>query len=129
MRNNSSPKSNNLFKAIILGNFFGIIIMIALLLLFSYLLSKSLSIPHNIVTPVVLFVTATGSLIGGYVTGRIVKIKNIIPGIICGISMFLIILIAGFIAVRESLTFVTLIRFLVIIFFTTIGNIIGLVKS
>ncbi len=120
---------NKMIKALFAGTLSGVILCAILLALSAFLFTKSGSVPHTVVEPLVLILAGIGAFVGGYVSGRISSESGVLYGLVCGFLIFIVFFVCGLIAVRESVTMVTLIRCLLMLLAGSIGGIIGVNKK
>lgn len=127
MKNKNTQKSP--LKFIVLGVTSGIAVCAALMLLSSFLIVKSGTVPQDYLYPITIFITALGSFIGGFVTGKSSGKNGLLIGGMSGLILFFITLIASFIVVRDSITFSTFTKMIIVVISGCLGGITGVNKN
>ena len=115
-------------KPLIIGIFCGATSGTALLFLIAFLITKSGIIPHNFTQTLMIVLAGIAAFVGGYVSGKVSREKGMFYGMICGFVMFMLFFLGGFIVARNSVTMMTVIRFLTMVLSGSIGGIIGVNK-
>ena len=129
MRTGSMASSNRkIIRAIFAGTLSGVVLCGVLLAAAAFLFTKSSNIAHTVVEPLVLIFAGIGAFVGGYISSRISGEKGMMYGLTCGFLMFVLFFIGGLIAAGESITMVTLIRFLLMLLTGSVGGIVGVNK-
>lgn len=115
-------------KSTLWGILLGSITIIILLLLFSTVLLISGTLPHDILVWLDLSACGLGCYIAGYTASRITKHNGLLSGALCGICMFLILLLAGFIY-GGNLTYMILFKLMITLLMSVIGAVKGVNKK
>lgn len=125
----SDINSSLVLKSLTLGMICGCLISVISLVLFAFILAKSGSASASVIQILTIFSANIGSLVAGYISLRILKIKGLIYGSICGIIMFLCFAIIGFIILRAPFTIITLIKSITMLIMGAVGGILGVNKQ
>lgn len=118
---------NNLkpVKAVSIGTAASLAVIVIVLCVITGVMMMLPSIPTAALPYIVLVADAVGVLIGGYITAAIAGSKGLILGLICGICVFLILLIIGQLSGNTAIGTVTFIRLGVLALFGILGGIKG----
>lgn len=128
-KNNYSNNDNiRIIRSTATGAFCGISVCVLLLIIISFLITKSSNFPHMITQPLMIIIASLGSFSGGYISARISSEKGMMYGMLCGFLMFILLFLAGLISVRESITMTTAIRLFAMLLSGAVGGIIGVNK-
>ncbi len=122
----SENKLAPVIKALVWGVLVGAVVCMVLLLAFSFVFSRVPILPgDNILDPLVVIVCGLSALFGAYVTGRILRVKGMLYGIFCGLLLFAVVFIANLSAVHEPLSFLSLVKGLLMVLMGAVGGIWG----
>ena len=125
LKYSSGAKENNNLKRITKGTFLSIILTLILLAILSILLTYT-NLKENLMTPMVIGITAISTLIGSVVSTRKIKAKGLLNGGLVGILYILIIyLLSSIVCDDFSLSMSSFILIIAAIFTGMIGGIIG----
>ena len=126
MRTERSPSrtTNSPLKPIVISSLIGAIAM-SLVLAGISLLFTIRDIPHAAVEPLALLASGFGCIIAGFLCAKINGKNGLIMGSACGLLIFGIIILAGYIAVDGQLNFAVLIKAVIFILCGAIGGVLG----
>lgn len=128
--NNSINEINKkLFKGIFFGILTGSLIITILMMLSSIIILQTGSLPGDILSYVVLVFIGIGSLLGGYIAGRIYKKNGLIIGAVTGVISFLILFLSGISNISEGVGIMTILKLVVTIIPSMLGAILGVNKK
>ena len=116
-------------KASLFGTAVGALICAGFLLLFSFFFVAVKSVPQFMIQTIAIFCAVIGAFIAGYITTRIYRSKGLVYGAFAGFLLFFVITLIAFIISRDKFTFLTLIRFSVMVFSGAIGGVLGVNKK
>ncbi|MDP4119955.1 MAG: TIGR04086 family membrane protein [Bacillota bacterium] len=116
-------------KAVAIGVLSAAIICMLLISLITFVLVKSQNLPANIISLVVLIISCISTFFGGYITVRILKNKGLLFGMITGLFVFLIVLIAGLSSSTETISAITLTKAAIMVISGAIGGIFSINKK
>ncbi len=102
----------------------GIIIVIICLLSFSFLMTK-IDTPDVIVSFMSSFSLCIGSYFGGYISSKKRRQNGLAMGLLCGVSIYLIVFIAGVIFAKVSVSAGFITKLIMVISCGAIGGVIG----
>lgn len=122
---NSFDDKKRIIKAVILGVVTSTCIMSVLMCVTAVLLTTSAMLPYEYLAYIMIFIESVSVFFGGYIASRINKSKGLILGLINGVIIFTAITLSGLLSSNETVTYVTLIKFLAIVIFSTLGGIKG----
>ena len=120
-----SVNKGQVIKALGIGTAVSLGVILMMLCLISGVLMMLSGIPFDALPYIVLAADAVGIFAGGYITAAIVKSRGLIFGLLCGISVFLCMLIIGLCSGYFSPNAIVLIRFGVLAVFGILGGIKG----
>ncbi len=115
-------------KSTLWATILGSVSIILMLIIISAILLISGTLPHEYLVWLDIAACAIGSYVAGYTASRITKHNALLSGVLSGGAIFIILLIAGFIF-GNSLTYIILIKFAVILLSALIGAIKGVNKK
>lgn len=128
--NNSINEINKkMFKGIFFGILTGSLIITILMMLSSIIILQTGSLPGDILGYVVLVFIGIGSLLGGYIAGRIYKKNGLIIGAVTGVISFLILFLSGISNISEGVGIMTMLKLVVTIIPSMLGAILGVNKK
>lgn len=116
-------------KGVIAGTIIGIISTIFLTVITALIITIIGKLPEDALQYVSLGVLGIGSLIGGYIAARIYKSSGLIIGLLTGLFILIIVLVAGLNSISYGIELFTLVKLVIILLFSTIGSIIGVNKK
>lgn len=115
-------------KAVLFGILCAMLISIAILCVFSAVVLSSGLLPSELTNIITIAALAVGTFAGGFIAARITKSAGLIVGLITGFTVFMIITVIGLIKSTESMTHLTIVRFVSTLITGAIGGIIGVNK-
>ena len=127
--NNGKPIDTKLFKSIILGVLCNLVTVTILTILFSFALTITKKYPTDAINYISAAFLGIGSLVGGYIAGRINKKSGLAVGAISGFIVFVIILIIGLSQSVGTITIITLIKLIALVVFGGLGGVLGVNKN
>ena len=110
-------------RAMLIGTAVGVMISAVFLILFAFLFVAVKSVPQFMIPIAAMFCAVMGALVSGYISVRIYGSKGLIYGGLAGFLLFAIITLISFIISRDKFTYLTVIRFLIMVFSGSIGGI------
>lgn len=114
-----------LAKALIIGTLFGLLFSTALTALSTVVIKTSGLLPPMVTNYIMLGVLSVGTMFGGLVSSRITKSKGLIIGAFTGIFTFVLVTVIALTKGTDNITIMTLLRFLTLTIFGSIGGILG----
>lgn len=126
---NKENDFSNVLKAILFGVSIGATICAGFLFVFAFLFVILKSVPQFLVQAITMFCAAIGAFVSGYITIKIYGSKGIAYGALSGFLLFVLITLIAFIVTRDKFTYITLTRFLIMIFLGAVGGYLGLNKK
>lgn len=115
-------------KPVMIGVAVSIAVTLLLMCLICLIMTFSSVIPYQLLPYVLLIADAGGVFCGAYVCAALNKSKGLILGLVCGFILFIILFIAG-LSTGGTISLVTLLRFIVLMVFGTLGGIKGVNKK
>ena len=115
-------------KAVLFGILCAMLISVAILCVFSAVVLSSGLLPGELTNIITIASLAVGTFAGGFIAARITKSAVLIVGLVTGFTVFMIITVIGLIKSSESMTYLTIVRFLSTLITGAIGGIIGVNK-
>ena len=107
MRSGKSSVHENSFwnriRAVCWGSAAGAAVIMLLILLLTVLFVKMRRVPQAAAVPLTIAAASVGSLVSGYVAGRISQQKGILYGFSAALLLFALLFLCGVIIVRETL--------------------------
>ena len=126
---NMQVNENKYIKSISKGVLISLITTILLLLIFSIILTYT-NIQENVISPVIMIITAISILMGSSIGNMKIKKNGLINGaLVGGIYIILIYLISSILNWKFSLNIQSIIMIIVSIVFGILGGIIGVNKK
>ena len=116
--------SSSPFKPIVVSSLIGIL-CIALVLAGISLLFTIQDIPHAAVEPLALLASGLGCIMAGFLCAKLNVKNGLIMGCACGLFIFGVILIAGYMAVDGQFNLSTLFKGIIFILCGAIGGVLG----
>ena len=116
-------------KAILFGMVCGLLITVILMCLFSVVIITSGLLPTNITNYIIVALLSIGILFGSCIATKITKSAGLIIGLIVGLSIFMLITLIGLVQSNDTITTLTLIKFIASLISGALGGIIGLRKK
>lgn len=128
VKKNISGSVNKYFKQTLISVCFGFVATIICVLFFSIIVSR-VDVPTFVGDIFTIISVSVGGLIAGYFNGKAFRQNGIGVGLVCGIAMVIILFFIKAIFFNPVPSFLTIIKFLSIIFFSIIGGIMGVNKK
>lgn len=125
---NKTKEQRNVPLRMIRPLLFGVVIgalTTVVLLMFAALLLSAVSLPKAVIMPVALATVALGSLVGGFGTARVSRERGLLFGAACGLLLFLIIAVAGVLAMPSASGVTTFVKLALAVGFGALGGILG----
>lgn len=125
-------KENPIFgalRSIVIGCVVGAALCAALLGVFALAFVSAGHIPQDFVTPLVIGISVISAFFAGLVTAKISKKRGLIYGMLSGLLLFLLFLVAGLAASHEPLSLEAGIRMIVMILAGAIGGFLGVSRK
>ena len=122
---NSLDDNKKIIKAIILGVMSSACIMAILMSITAVILTTSALLPYEYLTYIMFFIEAISVFFGGYIASRINKSKGLILGFINGSIIFTAITLSGLFTSGDTITYLTLLKLVIILVFSILGGIKG----
>lgn len=126
MSENTTSKS---VKALIIGSVINALMIIITTVMLSLFLVVAGNLFENAAGYMMLVPLAIGGYVGGFTSARINKSNGLLIGVISGLIVFIIMLIAGFSSGIADFTYMLLLKALVIIMTAAIGGVKGVNKK
>lgn len=116
-------------QIVLLSTLFGAIVCVVFLLTVSCAFVKMGSLPMQAVEIFAIISCAIGAISSGYICGRITRENGLIFGIICGLVLFVTVLLANVIIFRGSISLLALVKCIFMMLMGAIGSIFGVNKK
>lgn len=111
-------------RPLLVGTAVGIIGCVAMLLL-SAALVKSVDVPRAAITPLAIVAAAVGAFLAGLTAAAIARRRGLLVGALCGLLLFLLILLAGFTRFGGVSGTTSLIKLAVLLVAGGLGGVLG----
>ncbi len=128
LKSNINSSMNKYIKQTLLSVGFGLISMLISIFLFSFIIAN-IDLPMFVSNILVLLTVAVGGLVAGYSNGRMIRQKGIFVGGSSGILLIILMFLLKVIFFNPVPSFMTFIKFVVILLFAMIGGIMGVNKK
>ncbi|MBR6045865.1 MAG: TIGR04086 family membrane protein [Ruminococcus sp.] len=102
----------------------GILVILVIVLLFSYILTKT-DLPESVVSAVTACALCAGAYAGGYVCAKKNRRCGLLMGMICGGIIFLVLFVASLILVRSAEGTSGGGKLILVLLFGAVGGIVG----
>ena len=122
---NVSLNKSSFIKAIIVGVATSVCLIAILMCITAGVLLISSQIPYEYLEYIMLVIDAVAVFLGGYIASRINKSQGMFLGLINGAIVLLAVIIGGFCSSTDTITYITLIKAVVILVFSILGGIKG----
>ena len=113
----------NSFLAVLKAVAFGLLATTAVLLLFSFVMSKK-DVPFMLLNPFSAGLLIFGSFLSGYLAARRIRERGLIVGAVCGLIVFFVLIMGAFLN-RFDVGLTALIKMIISIVSGAIGGVIG----
>ena len=124
MKHNDSGMPKGV-KAILFGTIGGMILCTAELLLAAGALSQLKTIPDSALSTITMVFASLGALGGGYIAVRIAKCRGMFYGVLTGMALFFVVVIAGLCMSTESITLATVIKAAAMLLSGAVGGVVA----
>ena len=124
MKHNGSGMHKGV-KAILFGTIGGMILCTAELLLAAVALSQLKTVPDSALSTITMVFAALGALGGGYIAVRIAKCRGMFYGVLTGMALFFVVVIAGLCTSTESITLATVIKAAAMLLSGAVGGVVA----
>ena len=121
---NTRPLFSRLLRPLLVGLCVGVISCTLLLLLMA-LLVGSVDVPRQAVLPLAIAAGAIAAFLAGLVTARMAGKNGLLLGMACGLLMFLLILVAGFVRYTGVDAGVSAIKLAALLVAGGVGGVLG----
>ena len=131
MRNFESTIQDNktIIKAIIMGVVSSVSIASIIMCIVATILTFSSLLPYEYLAYIMIFILCISVFFVGYIASRINKSKGLILGLINGVIIFSAISLSGMFLSENTVSYITLIRFVAITVCSILGGIKGVNKK
>ena len=131
MRNFESTIQDNktIIKAIIMGVVSSVCIASIIMCIVATILTFSSLLPYEYLAYIMIFILCISVFFGGYIASRVNKSKGLILGLINGVIIFSAISLSGMFLSENTVSYITLIRFVAITVCSILGGIKGVNKK
>lgn len=116
-------------RSILIGLILSSSIVVLLILLSGFLFLVSGKFPQEYLNYLMLGILGIGGLVGGYISARLNNSSGLIIGLVTGLLLYLIILIAGLATSFGTVTIFTLYKLLVLAVLGAVGGVLGVNKK
>ena len=113
----------NSFLAVLKAVAFGLLATTAVLLLFSFVMSKK-DVPFMLLNPFSAGLLILGSFLSGYLAARRIRERGLIVGAMCGLMVFFVLIMGAFLN-RFDVGLTALIKMIISIVSGAIGGVVG----
>ncbi len=111
-------------RPVIIGTIIGALVCLVILFLFAALMAAQ-DIPKMAVTPMAVVAAALGAFVAGFSSARVAGVRGLLYGVLCGIVLYVLILLAGFGLLQDVRGWFALIKLLICMICAGIGGVIG----
>ncbi len=116
-------------KALIISVITACAVIFSLLCIVALLLLIAGKIPYSIIPYIGIGVSAAGAFSGGYVASRIIKNRGLLWGSVSALIIFIICFSLGMATTKDTLSYLTLIRLVVLWLSGVLGGIMAVNKK
>ncbi len=118
-----------LIKASLFSAMCSILITIILSCIFAVVMLTTGLLPEYILPFATVAMLAAGTFLGGFISARITKSAGLITGLVTGFIIFFLVTVVGIVRSNDSVTIVTLVRFIATMLAGGLGGIVGVNKK
>lgn len=118
-----------LIKSALIGTLCGILSQIILLSIVSIIMLTTKNLFTGVLEYIMIAVSGLGALAGGFIAAKLNRGAGLIAGSITGFAIFIILTAASLVNSDTSLSFLSLIRFIVTLLGGALGGILGVKES
>lgn len=111
-------------KPMIIGLLSGVTTCFVFLCIFAFIVS-SRDIPQAMISTLALVAGGLGGFISGFVASKLVRTRGLLVGLICGVVLFLIVLLASVATLKTSFGPIIFVKMTVIVIASAIGGVLG----
>lgn len=115
-------------RIILIGIGIAVAVMLLLMCVICAVISLTSIFPYSVLPYILLIADAVGAFCGTYFSAAVIRNRGLIIGAIGGFVLFIIHFIAG-LSTGETITLLTLLRFIVLMVFGAAGGIAGVNKK
>ena len=123
-KEDSSAIIKRVLRPVVIGTVIGAGGCLLILLLMAAVMASS-DIPKAAVTPMAVAAAAIGAFISGIVAARISREKVLMLGAVCGLLLYLLVMLAGFAVLREIRGAYAVVKLAVMIGCAALGGVLG----
>ena len=123
-KEDSSAIIKRVLRPVVIGMVIGAGGCLLILLLMAAVMASS-DIPKAAVTPMAVAAAAIGAFISGIVAARISREKGLMLGAVCGLLLYLLVMLAGFAVLREIRGAYAVVKLAVMIGCAALGGVLG----
>lgn len=123
-KEDSSAIIKRVLRPVVIGTVIGAGGCLLILLLMAAVMASS-DIPKAAVTPMAVAAAAIGAFISGIVAARISPEKGLMLGAVCGLLLYLLVMLAGFAVLREIRGAYAVVKLAVMIGCAALGGVLG----
>ncbi len=124
MKNYMNDNGSKFFRSVVLGNVFGIISMIVLTLIFSFVVAST-SISDKSLSIFSMIIIGFSALICGFSAAKINKEKSLLVGTASGAILYFLIGIVAMIITKNAFSSTFVIRMLISIISAAMGSVLS----
>ena len=123
-KEDSSVMIKRVVRPVVIGTVAGAGCCLLLLLLMAAVMASS-DIPKAAVTPMAVAAAAIGAFVSGIIAARISRERGLLLGAVCGLLLYLLVMIAGFAMLREIRGAYAVVKLAVMIGCAAFGGVLG----
>ena len=123
-KEDSSAIKKRVLRPVVIGTVIGAGGCLLILLLMAAVMASS-DIPKAAVTPMAVAAAAIGAFISGIVAARISREKGLMLGAVCGLLLYLLVMLAGCAVLREIRGAYAVVKLAVMIGCAALGGVLG----
>ena len=123
-KEDSSVMIKRVVRPVVIGTVAGAGCCLLILLLMAAIMASS-DIPKAAVTPMAVAAAAIGAFVSGIIAARISRERGLLLGAVCGLLLYLLVMIAGFAILREIRGAYAVVKLAVMIGCAALGGVLG----
>ena len=127
-KEDSSVMIKRVVRPVVIGTVAGAGCCLLLLLLMAAVMASS-DIPKAAVTPMAVAAAAIGAFVSGIIAARISRERGLLLGAVCGLLLYLLVMIAGFALLREIRGAYAVVKLAVMIGCAALGGVLGVIMG
>lgn len=116
-------------KIVLLSTFIGAVVCVMFLSAVSCAFVKMARLPMQAIGILAIISCALGSISSGYMCGRILRENGLLFGMLCGVVLFVAVLLSDVIIFREAISLLALVKCIFMMLMGSIGSIFGVNKK